>query len=288
MQETTKTLTRTEITEQYLAHHGIKGQRWGVRRFQNSDGSLTAAGKKRRGVSDKDDKNAYIKAITEKHSNKSFKDSTRDITVDVLKSRVDQVGKKLDERLEKDSKLYRTTKDLAKITAEKNLNTDELTEFKNKALKSGNADDVLRFKNQLTNQELQSAVQRIQWESQLKDYSAKNMRTTQQKIEDAISKTKTGISAITTTMDLYNSVAKLANSFGAKLPVLDGGKSMSEKMLAKEVRQMRADGWETTSQNLGNYSLEAIKIAANLAGNESRITDWAKKKPVWDSKEDNN
>lgn len=30
-----------------LWHHGIKGQRWGVRRYQNSDGSLTAAGKKR-------------------------------------------------------------------------------------------------------------------------------------------------------------------------------------------------------------------------------------------------
>ena len=29
-----------------LAHHGIKGQKWGVRRFQNSDGSLTDAGKK--------------------------------------------------------------------------------------------------------------------------------------------------------------------------------------------------------------------------------------------------
>ena len=30
-----------------LYHHGIKGQRWGVRRFQNNDGSYTAAGKKR-------------------------------------------------------------------------------------------------------------------------------------------------------------------------------------------------------------------------------------------------
>ena len=30
-----------------LYHHGIKGQRWGVRRFQNSDGTLTEAGKKR-------------------------------------------------------------------------------------------------------------------------------------------------------------------------------------------------------------------------------------------------
>ena len=32
-----------------LAHHGIPGMKWGVRRFQNKDGSLTAAGKKRYG-----------------------------------------------------------------------------------------------------------------------------------------------------------------------------------------------------------------------------------------------
>lgn len=30
-----------------LQHHGIKGQKWGIRRFQNKDGSLTPAGKKR-------------------------------------------------------------------------------------------------------------------------------------------------------------------------------------------------------------------------------------------------
>ena len=33
--------------ELYLAHHGIKGQRWGIRRYQNPDGSLTEAGRKR-------------------------------------------------------------------------------------------------------------------------------------------------------------------------------------------------------------------------------------------------
>lgn len=30
-----------------LAHHGVLGMHWGVRRYQNKDGSLTSAGKKR-------------------------------------------------------------------------------------------------------------------------------------------------------------------------------------------------------------------------------------------------
>lgn len=44
-----------------LCHHGIKGQRWGVRRYQNSDGSYTSDGKQRYGL---------IKKITKKERQK--------------------------------------------------------------------------------------------------------------------------------------------------------------------------------------------------------------------------
>ena len=44
-----------------LQHHGIKGQRWGVRRFQNEDGSLTNRGKAR--INNKDG-NVVIKKVS--------------------------------------------------------------------------------------------------------------------------------------------------------------------------------------------------------------------------------
>lgn len=41
------------MNESYLVHHGVKGMKWGIRRYQNPDGSLTPEGEKRYGINDK-------------------------------------------------------------------------------------------------------------------------------------------------------------------------------------------------------------------------------------------
>ena len=43
-------MSKYYLTKDELAHHGIKGQKWGERNYQNEDGSLTPAGKERYGI----------------------------------------------------------------------------------------------------------------------------------------------------------------------------------------------------------------------------------------------
>ena len=52
--------------QDFLAHYGVKGQEWGVRRYQNEDGSLTPEGRKRYG-------------LNTKYSDMSIEDLTRSI-----------------------------------------------------------------------------------------------------------------------------------------------------------------------------------------------------------------
>ena len=57
----------------WLSHHGIKGQKWGIRRYQNEDGTWTEAGKRRRnyGYEVNDDDLNVVKTV--KKLNRKYK-----------------------------------------------------------------------------------------------------------------------------------------------------------------------------------------------------------------------
>ena len=68
-----------------LIHHGILGMKWGIRRYQNKDGSLTSAGKKR--YSDNDD----IKEAPQKNTEEPKKKSVKDMSDEELRREVNRM-----------------------------------------------------------------------------------------------------------------------------------------------------------------------------------------------------
>ena len=67
------------MNENYLQHHGILGMKWGVRRYQNKDGTLTPEGRRHLG---KEERKAAKKAFKEDVKDVAKKGLTVDYTVD--------------------------------------------------------------------------------------------------------------------------------------------------------------------------------------------------------------
>lgn len=80
-------------TQEELYHWGIKGMKWGVRRFQNKDGSLTAKGRARyaddgEGGLGQKIKDAYASRKASKAQKKQASRSVKDLTDDELNDRI--------------------------------------------------------------------------------------------------------------------------------------------------------------------------------------------------------
>lgn len=81
------------ISYDELYHHGIKGQKWGIRRFQNSDGTLTAAGRERmvrdkHRIESKSKKRAIAAAVAGTAVNQAAKQATKAINKKAMASEV--------------------------------------------------------------------------------------------------------------------------------------------------------------------------------------------------------
>ena len=76
--------------DSYIAHHGIIGMKWGVRRYQNKDGTLTNAGKKRYST-DGDAGSPAPNSVTGKKTDTSSK-SVSEMSDEELRTRLNRIN----------------------------------------------------------------------------------------------------------------------------------------------------------------------------------------------------
>lgn len=111
---------------EYLIHTGIKGQKWGVRRFQNKDGTWTPAGKKRRAAQE-----GYSD-----HSGKKTEGNKKKDRIDISSLSDKELQAKVDRlKLEEEYRTY-----ILKANPKKNSRIKKIVAqlLENAAMKAGN------------------------------------------------------------------------------------------------------------------------------------------------------
>ena len=182
------------LREEDLMHHGIKGQKWGVRRYQNEDGSWTAAGRERYG-NERSFGGTARRALAKvydinerfysKRGNTAMASMNKDAKDKMLEKAKAADQKKANKLLQKDQQLEkRFAESQNAVQAEARL-----TKIIKRDIESGQSSVERIFKN-LTgaNQELASAtsavVKRQMLEKQRKDMRSK--MSTGQKVIDTL------------------------------------------------------------------------------------------------------
>lgn len=225
-----------------LYHHGIKGQKWGIRRFQNKNGSLTNLGRKRYssddGTLNVEGQKLYNAKKSELENKKKIlqnKANTRQQLEDLktLKKEVSSL-----EKAEK--KAQKAEKKAAKEEKHEERDAASIEKKREKLLNSNDAEFIYKNKDLLTTQELQDRINRINTEANLAS------KIPQQKsafdfVNSALKKTATTIDNVNNT---FKSVDKAY-------------KDVSESKIGKTLK--KALGIETKKKEF-NYEKELSKI----------------------------
>lgn len=173
-----------------LQHHGIKGQRWGIRRYQRKDGSLTPAGQKRY-----DKEMEKLKAEKKKLTNEARVKKKMD-KLEKMKSDVDDLKKKKKNGVD-----------------DKPEETPE--EKRARLLKSTDPKELYENKDLLTYNELNERINRIDAEARLKSkITVEQTKTGMDYVNDKMKKTSDTLNNATNLYrkvdDAFSTVAKSA------------------------------------------------------------------------------
>ena len=113
------------MNQNELYHFGIKGMRWGVRRYQNADGSLTAAGKKKYGTKTNFEKVKTAKLKAQGKDPKTLREKERAKANARTQKEIDKYTKK---KKNKDADIDEEKK----TKSIKDMSDDELSEITNR------------------------------------------------------------------------------------------------------------------------------------------------------------
>lgn len=141
-----------------IEHHGVRGQKWGTRRYQNPDGTLTPLGRKKLG---------RIERKVSKLGNNVNQSKSRYMQLAKKKKNGTATEKELKEYEALSSSLKKASSKFKKMSSKleskkKNLEKNQPKEKPiDEVIRTGSKEDILRRSGELTVAELNEAFQRL-------------------------------------------------------------------------------------------------------------------------------